>query len=392
MSSDREKIFEMVAEGIITLDEAKRLLECLSVVGEMQEEAAGQIAREEQARQAEQAEEAGQVVQPQETGTAEPQAAPEAPKAPEAPQPFQANVEGPIPKSLLPQSGKQNQYSSAASWVKGFRISWFSGPVEIRSYSGDVVNITEYSKDELRDEDKMEITEQNGIIRVKWDRHGSMFSLSSLTRLLGRLTLSKQLLVEVPESLMGKLELLECSTVSGRIDCDTVAAELMNLSSTSGAVYGCALTARRLKASSVSGKVQLEDITAGDVNVNATSGSVQAEGFSVKNGDWSSVSGSVRLAGSAEALKVSTVSGSVKADLHTCPQSMNVDTVSGGIHIALPDNEGFTVKYSSVSSRLDTQFPVMGAIGKKSGNATYGNGKALFRLSTVSGGMRLHCQ
>lgn len=362
MSNDREKILQMVADGTITLEEATRLLECLEVVAGLEEEAPQPEEKE-----------SPQPAQPEwETGC-EPKTQPATPQR----------------GALFPLEPNQNQYSSATSWIRGLKISWISGPVEIRMYEGDVVNITEYSKSQLREEDKMEITEQDGIIRVKWDRRGGVFSLSSLTRLLGRSAFSKHLVVEIPRALHGKLELLECSTISGSICSEGVAAEEAEFSSTSAAVKLSEITARRLKASSISGSVRVEAITAGEMILTATSGAIHANGFTVKNGDWNSISGKVSFTGSADTVKISTISGGVDGRLDTCPETMEVDTVSGGIKVFLPENAGFRVNYSSVSSRLDSQFPVTGTIGKKSGSAVYGNGRAQIRLGTVSGGLWL---
>lgn len=382
MSKDREKILQMVADGTITLEEATRLLECLDVVADIepQEQEKSLDAGKENAvnfiLQDTPEEEKKPVMQGKSQAGAQSQ-----PGIPETPQ---------APGMLLPLESNQNQYSSATSWIRGLKISWINGPVEIRSYDGDVVNITEYSKVELREDDKMDITEENGVIRVKWDRRGGIFSLTSLTRLLGRPFLKKHLLVEIPRALQGKLETLECSGISSEMNCAGIAAEQLELSSTSGKVNLLNITARRIKASSISGAVRVDKLTAGEMILTSTSGSVLSQDFSVNQGDWNSVSGKVTLMGDAKSVKVSTVSGGVEGRLEDCPENMEIDTVSGGIKMFLPDNEGFHVSYSSVSSHLDTQFPVTGNLGKKSGDAVYGNGKAKIRMGTVSGGLRLY--
>ena len=52
--------------------------------------------------------------------------------------------------------------------------------------------------------------------------------------------------------------------------------------------------------------------------------------------------------------------------------------------ITLPENEGFTARYSTMSGGFRTDFPVSGLGGKK-GQAVYGSGKTQLEFSSTSG-------
>ena len=386
MANDKEKILQMVADGTITVEEANRLLECLDIIVETGKtpEAQHEPAEAPAAPQTPEASKQEAPAAPAEPAPKQPE---EAQSAETAAEPVE-NKAGAKEEPAYSNAGKTS-YSGAgaATTIRGFQISWISGSIDIRRYAGDEINITEYSKYEIDEEDKMEITEDHGILKIKWDKRGGIFSFSSLTRLITKPFFSKQLVIEIPEAVADNLERLNCSSVSSKVTVSGLQVEHIDLSSTSGGVELYDIRAQLLKSGSVSGKVTLRNISAGSLNIDSTSGSVDASDFSAGNARFESVSGSLNLAGGANELKCNTVSGRINADLVNCPAKVNCDTVSGGIHLYIPDNEGFRLRYSSLSGKMDTDFPV--AINGKSdsGTTTYGNGKSDFKFGTVSGKM-----
>lgn len=403
MANDKEKILQMVADGTITVEEANRLLECLDIIvesgrePEKQAEPAAAAAAETETKANPEVPEPPADVKPEPPGTAVPeQPVPPAEPVTEQPKPAQAaepaeNKTKPAAEPVYTNTGSSS-YSGAgaATAIRGFQISWISGSIDIRRYGGDEINITEYSKYEIDEEDKMEITEDHGILKIKWDKRGGVFSFSSLTRLITKPFFSKQLVIEIPEAVADNLERLNCSSVSSKVTVSGLQAEHIDLSSTSGGVELYDIRAQLLKSGSVSGKVTLQGISAGSLNIDSTSGSVDASDFSAGNARFETVSGSLNLAGGANELKCNTVSGRINADLANCPAKVNCETVSGGIHLYIPDNEGFRLRYSGLSGKMNTDFPV--AINGKSdsGTATYGNGKSDFKFGTVSGKMNVY--
>ena len=59
----------------------------------------------------------------------------------------------------------------------------------------------------------------------------------------------------------------------------------------------------------------------------------------------------------------------------------------------MPSGEGFTLQFSTVSGELDSDFPLVGPIGTRSGEAIYldGGGRT-FRMSSISGDIALRQQ
>lgn len=390
MANDKEKILQMVADGTITVEEANRLLECLDIIVETGREP------EKQA----QAEPAEKPAPPKPAAEVKPE--PEVPQAPQPPAAEQSETAQPASEPAENKTGAKEEpvYTnagttsypggSAAASIRGFQISWISGSIDIRRYGGDEINITEYSKYDIDEEDKMEITEDHGILKIKWDKRGGIFSFSSLTRLITKPFFSKQLVIEIPEAIADNLERLNCSSVSSKVTVSGLQAEHVDLSSTSGGVELYDIRAQLLKSGSVSGKVTLQNVSTGSLNIDSTSGTVDASDFSAGSARFETVSGSLNLAGGANELKCNTVSGKIYADLANCPVKVNCDTVSGSINLYIPDNEGFRLRYSGLSGKMDTDFPVSINGKSDSGTATYGNGKSEFKFGTVSGKMNVY--
>lgn len=392
MANDKEKILQMVADGTITVEEANRLLECLDIIVETGKAPEAQAQPEPIAEPA--APEVPEAPRQEAPVAAQAEPAPkqpeEAPSAQTAAEPVEHKDEA-KEEPAYTNAGKTSYSGAGASTtICGFQISWISGSIDIRRYGGDEINITEYSKYEIDEEDKMEITEDHGILKIKWDKRGGIFSFSSLTRLITKPFFSKQLVIEIPDAIADNLERLNCSSVSSKVTVSGIQAEHVDLSSTSGGVELYDIRAQLLKSGSVSGKVTLQNISTGSLNIDSTSGSVDASDFSAGNARFETVSGSLNLAGGANELKCNTVSGRINADLANCPAKVNCETVSGGIHLYIPDNEGFRLRYSGLSGKMNTDFPVNINGKSESGTATYGNGKSDFKFGTVSGKMNVY--
>ncbi|HOE08699.1 MAG TPA: DUF4097 family beta strand repeat-containing protein [Treponemataceae bacterium] len=162
-----------------------------------------------------------------------------------------------------------------------------------------------------------------------------------------------------------------------------------------------------IDASSVSGSLSLKNITAGNIDISSTSGSVRAENLNADNIEARSVSGSVKVetsqcteadigstsgsvlfSGRADELSLTSTSGSVKAYLDAMlKKDSRFKSMSGSVRLTLPDNEGFTMKYSSMSGSVSNRFT--GLRAEKSGTNTYKNGGITLTLESMSGSVSI---
>lgn len=399
MSNEKEKILQMVSDGTITTDDAIKLLECL---GEDVEAKADEVSGE-----------TSEAVIPTVSATEEDdkKSAGQAEENKDSQKPAEE-------VRPLPAVGKEAYESSYnSSNIHGFDISWKSGDIDIRVYNGDEINIVESASYEIEEEDKMQITEENGILRIKWNKSGSQSLLSTVIKMVTVGTLSKRLLIEIPAKIAEKCSIFNCtafsspitvygimagdmklSTVSGKVRVYNLGGVNLDISSVSGTVYAENIGADVLELNSTSSSVTLSKARARVLNISSVSGKLMITEAEVSDGNLNSTSGRIMYNGSIHSLKADTISGKIEVTSSTCPKYVDMNSTSGKMVLTIPENSGFTANYQTTSGKFHSQFPVQTSGSPKRGSAVYGtpggnpNGKsenAVFNFSAMSGSIYL---
>lgn len=446
---DKQKILDMVANGNITPDEAIMLLECLETGDRPRQNTGDQPGSIPQNNaipgkpyEAGNPYEAGK---PYETGSPSPApakaadpavsygnspgtgtsapahtpptAVPPPPAAPTPPNPFTQEIPGspvnpssagapapaeteeapgipygPSPEDWMeapeiPVNSHRYGYVLSQSGIRNLKVSWINGPIHVQRCDGDEILISEFSKQELSPKDYLlvNVTEE-GTLQVKWDQNDT---LTSFARIFSNSFLSKHLVIQLPHAIADQLETFNCSSVSGGIFCDRLNAKIAKVSTTSGKVSLNGVTAQSLRAQSVSGRIRLYRCAADTIFSGSTSGKVDVEAFSCNNAKFDTVSGRITASGNTNQLKANSVSGRIEIALGAIPAKVRMDSVSGRLTLGLIENEGFRVRYSSMSGSLYSEYPVSGNADPKNGTAFYGNGAIDIQLNTLSGRMQI---
>lgn len=188
-------------------------------------------------------------------------------------------------------------------------------------------------------------------------------------------------------------DFVQISTVNGDVDVGTgLEVGQLSVKTANGDAQVNDLGCQELIFHSASGDLDGAGINSVSVAANTASGDVQLAGVfgTVKVG---TASGDVTLAGSVRELRCSSASGDVEAELQQVPEQMELGSKSGDCEVVMPDGQGFTLQFSTVSGELDSDFPLVGPIGKRSGEAIYldGGGRT-FHMSSVSGDLALRQQ
>lgn len=277
------------------------------------------------------------------------------------------------------EASQPYNYQDGAPKVEKVEIEWVNGPVEVVPWEGDWINVTEYSRQPLEQGQQlgMAVTE-GGTLHIRWTRD---------RKFLSGLRLSKYLLVQVPAGL--GLEKLKIDNISGSVRVAELSCEDAALGTTSGQAAAQDIRCGKLKISSVSGRVYAENVQAGALEMSSTSGRVEAAGFGCQRAKLQTVSGKVQAYGNGEMLSVKSVSGRVNLETQLPPGEVRLETISGRVQLALPENCGFTAVYESMSGTFSSQFPINGELGGKSGKAVYGDGGTQVYLHTMSGKMEI---
>ena len=99
----------------------------------------------------------------------------------------------------------------------------------------------------------------------------------------------------------------------------------------------------------------------------------------------SNVSGELDFSGSCRTAKVDTVSGDCTLTLIAAPNSIDLDSVSGQLVVALPENTGFTAELDSLSGKLYSDF----ATTYQDDTMRYLDGACKISMDSVSGDLRI---
>ena len=269
--------------------------------------------------------------------------------------------------------------------ISGLDIDWINGKVEIKVGSGNLIRITEQpGSGTLSEDDRLKLSSSGGILKIQWDHQ---FRLISLGLFENR---RKDLVVEIPRFIAAAMTDLTCSNTSGDMEINGFTAENLNASSTSGNITLSNLRASEtVEVDSTSGAILCDRVTAEETfHVNTASGSVTLTDIRAGKAELNTISGRIAYSGRAEEFHGSSVSAAIRGEFAACPEKVDLSSVSGGLTVALPENQGFEVDYSSISGRFSSDFSVSGGMGT-SGRALYSSGTASFRFSTTSGDMQV---
>jgi|GEM_PF-5606723 len=161
------------------------------------------------------------------------------------------------------------------------------------------------------------------------------------------------------------------SSSSGRVTLTGIRTGSLDIEQFSGAIeLSDANVSNRLKASTSSGRISFDGVKADSVSINAFSGRVALHELTCSD------------------LSGSTGSGSFDAEL-TQGCSVNIDTFSGGVNIAMPEDAGFTYSFDTFSGalRLETANGQETRLGGISASGVVGDGRHSVEIETSSGGI-----
>lgn len=271
----------------------------------------------------------------------------------------------------------QTTWDLSASSVDGLEITWSDGPVYVRPCEGDLITVTEYADRPLEEDERLALSSAGGALKIRWD-HG-LLPLGVFENL------EKRLVVEVPQTVAGQMEELKCVSVAGEIYVDGVTAQEIDVTSAAGDLYLSSVYGEKAKVFTVSGDIQWNVGNVESLSAATSSGYLQIRQVQAEECALSNVTGGLDFLGSGNVFSVDNISGPVRMELSICPEEGEFRSVSGGISLTLPENDGFQAEYSSVSGSFDSDFPGKG----EHGSLLYGKGRAQLRFTTTSGNMAI---
>lgn len=280
-----------------------------------------------------------------------------------------------------------------AEQVKALDIQLHNGDVNISVAAQETVEVSGHPEKEIEVR-----LDDNGVLYIRQGTTAS--STVAFGRGLARTDVELTLPDKIWEfvrvnTINGDVELedmleatkLDIQTASGDITVNRACCPQITLKSISGDIEGTDMAGNVL-AESKSGDITLSGKFV-EIKANSISGDVDISG-TTDTVHGSSMSGDVDISGTANIVHCSSMSGDVTAEIETLPHELHVDSKSGDCCIRIPDGQGFHVSLRTMSGDLDTEFELVGTIGKKSTNAVYlDGGDRNFSISSISGDISL---
>jgi DUF4097 and DUF4098 domain-containing protein YvlB len=316
-------------------------------------------------------------------------------------------------------------YSVPTAGINSINIDWVAGEVTIKPHDGAEIEITEYAQRELNDNEKVRFSTSGGRLTIRFREQNARGNMPQ-----------KRLDVLVPHELCANLYSFSVSTVSGRVDAESIGAGIFTAGSTSGAINISDVSSRTFEAKAISGaitvaSVQSESIeisstsgaitvtsaiAAGDMEIESISGTIRVTGSSAGTIDCNTTSGGIDINGAFDGVKLNSLSGRIsmnnsasrsnlrvgstsgsvdmtgafsRVDANTLsggisvrstivPTTLKIETTSGNVNIAVPVLSDITVHHSSTSGKFSSDIPIM----------MQGRG-ARFEISSLSGDTKI---
>ncbi|MDR1619342.1 MAG: DUF4097 domain-containing protein [Clostridiales bacterium] len=259
------------------------------------------------------------------------------------------------------------QYPNAAAYQSGvgsvdadeindIDVNWMDGDITVVTADTDMITFSETSDRALSDKMKMRHYIENGKLYIRFCEAGLRnwpFGFN------------KHLTLTVPKG--SAYDVMQIESVSGAVAVDGVQAENFDLTT-------------------VSGRTALTNMRCEQMNINTVSGGFEARDITADTLDFEGVSGGVEIADCRlRDVKVSVVSGTVLIQPGEVFEDMDVESVSGIIRVRLPENDGFTARYSELNMNIRCDF----AVQTQNRHMVYKDGGATLNFDTVSGSVHI---
>ena len=272
-------------------------------------------------------------------------------------------------ESLTGPYSAAGAYGEPADGIDSIKVDWIAGSVTVKPYDGSIIQFTEYAQRQLDDDEKLRYEISGGTLTIKYYEN----KINAVVNMP-----PKKLEVLVPNELCQDMKKLSIDSASSEVSVESFNVKTLEIESISGAKSLANITADSIVLDSASGRTDAENIVAREMRIKSISGGITLSDADIKTLDCNTTSGSKELSGAFTEVKLHSISGRVSISSKVVPESLRIDTTSGGVTIAIPDEGAITVNHSSTSGKLTSDIPI-----------TIHGKDAQFSISTVSGAVKI---
>ena len=259
-------------------------------------------------------------------------------------------------------------YNVGVDNLNSIYIDWVAGDITVIPYDGGEIQITEFARRELQDDEKLQYSSSGGMLTIKF-RDGASW-LRNMP--------AKKLEVLLPRTFSENFDRFTIDSTSGNVSVENINAGMLKVGTVSGSVNLSNINSMTFEAETTSGTIKIASTKTEDMRLSSVSGAVHLTDVNAKTLKGSTTSGSHDLSGEFNDLDLDSISGGISITSAVVPERLTAETTSGSITVTVPGEEAISVSHSSVSGKLSSDIPII----------TQGKDPQ-FRLSTVSGGVRI---
>lgn len=143
---------------------------------------------------------------------------------------------------------------------------------------------------------------------------------------------------------------------------------------------------KKLEFSGASADLQVGAMYIEKVEISTASGTCAFEDAETKKLEMSTASGDLDFTGTFDRLEFDGASAACRLTLRDAPSEIKMDTMSGDLEVALPDNIGFTLDKSTLSGSFSSDF----ATCIENGKIVSGDGACKIAFNSLSGNVAIH--
>lgn len=281
--------------------------------------------------------------------------------------------------------------------VSVIHLNWVSGDVQVKKSSNDQIRIVQKGNDDYPQE-QLFATKIDGDTLYIEDTRGygiNMFGFQKQE--------NTDLVLYLPEKEYQQLNgnfvsanvtvdtcntnHLYLKTISGTILVEKGKCGSVELNTTSGDIsVNHIKTDQSLKMVSVSGAVTVaESKVKNETNAYSASGNININDLYTENLNCETISSSIQTEGIFDKVTFSTTYGLMECTVNEPLNQLTVTTVSGDFHGMIPEKNGFTATYHTVSGTFESEFETM----QDNHTFIYGDKSGIFEFNTSSGSVTL---
>lgn len=262
--------------------------------------------------------------------------------------------------------------ASFSETIEKIDIDWPSGNVNIVTYSDNSFSLSEKIDNSATDDMRVHWWLDGTTLRIKFTAPGIKL------RMLGNG--QKELTVTVPKSIA--LSDITVNSASANVKTDEIKADRVSVSTASGEM-DITCNARQIQLNSASGSIKLGQIGKAEIiEMETASGKIESILERADKATFDSASGTINIcADEIINLSATAASGRVSCMLNDGLKKCDLRAVSGNVTLTLPEDADFTAEIDSTSGDFYSDFSL-----KKEGD-TYicGDGSAEISVKTTSG-------